>query len=402
MRPKCSILVDSSLDFWLTTGRFAAAVRARFARWFGRARMRAGEFRLVGQPAGARRADLAQAGRPAAKPGDEVITVAAGFPTTVNPIIQNGLVPVFVDVTVPTYNVDVTQLEARAVAAHPRHHAGPHAGQPLRPGRGHGVRATARPVADRRLLRRRGVDLRRPQGGHVRRPGDHQLLSRRTTSPWAKAARCSPTQPLLKTLVESFRDWGRDCWCAPGKRQHLRQTLRLAAGRAALRLRPQVHLLAHRLQPEADRHAGGRGRGATGQAGRLHRRAAAQFPAAARGPAPTWKSSSSCPRPRRARTRAGSASRSRCGPARRSRATRRRASWKSARSPRGCCSAATWSASRRIRDRAYRVAGGLANTDFVMNNVFWIGVYPGISEAMCGYMLETLHALPRALGSAAG
>ena len=83
--------------------------------------------------------------------------------------------------------------------------------------------------------------------------------------------------PLLKTLVESFRDWGRDCWCEPGQRQYLRQALRLATGRAALRLRSQIHLLPHRLQPEADRHAGRHRLVAAGQASRLHRRAAKNF-----------------------------------------------------------------------------------------------------------------------------
>ena len=80
---------------------------ANSRKWFGIRECRAGQLRLLGQPAGPHRADLAQAGRSALQPGDEVITVAAGFPTTVNPIIQNNLVPVFVDVTLPTYNIDV-------------------------------------------------------------------------------------------------------------------------------------------------------------------------------------------------------------------------------------------------------------------------------------------------------
>ena len=89
---------------------------------------------------------------------------------------------------------------------------------------------------------------------------------------------------VLKTLVESFRDWGRDCWCDPGHGQHLRQALRLAARRAAARLRPQVHLLAHRLQPQAHRHAGGRRRRAARQAARLHRGPPPELRDPARGP----------------------------------------------------------------------------------------------------------------------
>jgi len=104
-------LVDSSLDFWLTTGRFAAEFEKRFARLYG---LRGAV--LVNSGSSANLVALTsltsiKLGDRRLKPGDEVITVAAGFPTTVNPIIQNRLVPVFVDVTVPTYNVDVTQLE---------------------------------------------------------------------------------------------------------------------------------------------------------------------------------------------------------------------------------------------------------------------------------------------------
>src|ERR1700743_147524 len=90
-------LVDSSLDFWLTTGRFAAQFEKQFARWFG--------IRTATLVNSGSSADLLavtaltspKLGDRRLKPGDEVITVAAGFPTTVNPIIQNGLIPVFVD-----------------------------------------------------------------------------------------------------------------------------------------------------------------------------------------------------------------------------------------------------------------------------------------------------------------
>src|ERR1700733_1746062 len=105
-------LVDSSLDFWLTTGRFAARFEREFARFFGRR-----EAILVNSGSSADLVALttltsSKLGDRALRPGDEVITVAAGFPTTVNPIIQNRLVPVFVDVTVPEYEIDVRQLEA--------------------------------------------------------------------------------------------------------------------------------------------------------------------------------------------------------------------------------------------------------------------------------------------------
>src|SRR3984957_18502501 len=104
-------LVDASLDVWLTTGRFAAQFEREFAAFMG---VRSAS--LVNSGSSANLAALSCLTSPSLgsrklSAGDEVITVAAGFPTTVNPIIQNGLVPVFVDVQIPTYNIDVKLLE---------------------------------------------------------------------------------------------------------------------------------------------------------------------------------------------------------------------------------------------------------------------------------------------------
>src|SRR6202142_1754444 len=105
-------LVEASLDAWLTTGRFAAEFERDFAAFMG---VRCAS--LVNSGSSANLAALscltsASLGDRRLRAGDEVITVAAGFPTTVNPIIQSGLVPVFVDVQIPTYNADTIQLEA--------------------------------------------------------------------------------------------------------------------------------------------------------------------------------------------------------------------------------------------------------------------------------------------------
>ena len=93
-------LVDSALDFWLTSGRFANGFENEVRRIHRSQARPTGQFRLLRQPARRQRPDLPRLGKRRLKPGDEVITVAAGFPTTVNPIIQNHLVPVFVDVVV--------------------------------------------------------------------------------------------------------------------------------------------------------------------------------------------------------------------------------------------------------------------------------------------------------------
>src|SRR5579863_10469700 len=105
-------LVDASLDFWLTTGRYAARFEREFARW-----MDIRECLLVNSGSSANLLAITALTSPKLGdrrlvPGDEVITVAAGFPTTVAPIIQNRLVPVFVDIEIPTYNIDVDYLDA--------------------------------------------------------------------------------------------------------------------------------------------------------------------------------------------------------------------------------------------------------------------------------------------------
>ena len=104
-------LVDSSLDFWLTAGPWASKFEKSFAKWLG---VRYCSLTNSGSSANLLAFSALtspELGERQIKRGDEVITVACGFPTTVTPCIQYGAVPVFVDVTVPEYNIDVTQLE---------------------------------------------------------------------------------------------------------------------------------------------------------------------------------------------------------------------------------------------------------------------------------------------------
>ena len=105
-------LVDSALEFWLTSGRYTAEFEKLFAQYLG-----VRYCSLVNSGSSANlNAFMALTspllGDRQVKPGDEMITVAAGFPTTVTPAIQYGVIPVFIDVTIPQYNIDVTQLEA--------------------------------------------------------------------------------------------------------------------------------------------------------------------------------------------------------------------------------------------------------------------------------------------------
>src|ERR1700723_1951383 len=107
-----SAVVESALDAWFTTGRFAEVFERKLAKFVG---VRCASLVNSGSSANLLAVSALTSpklGERRLKPGDEVITVAAGFPTTVNPILQNRLVPVFVDVTRPSYEIDVTQLEA--------------------------------------------------------------------------------------------------------------------------------------------------------------------------------------------------------------------------------------------------------------------------------------------------
>ena len=209
-------LVDSALDFWLTTGRFAEQFEREFARFVG-----VREAVLVNSGSSANLLAVSaltseRLGDDRLRPGDEIITVAAGFPTTVNPIVQNGLVPVFIDLQVPTFNVDVTQLEAalsdRTRAAIFAHTLG-------NPFDLDSVVSFAKKhnlwlIED--CCDAVGSAYR---GAKVGTFGDLATVSFYPAHhiTMGEGGCVLTNTPLLRTLVESFRDWGRDCWCEPGK-----------------------------------------------------------------------------------------------------------------------------------------------------------------------------------------
>ncbi len=210
-----SLLVDSALDCWFTTGRFAKAFEKKLARFIG-----VRGCSLVNSGSSANLVALTALTSPKLgdrqlKPGDEVITVAAGFPTTVNPIIQNRMVPVFVDVALPTLEIDVTQLDkawspkTRAIMiAHTL-------GNPFDLG---AVMEFAKKhnlwvVED--CCDALGATYK---GQKVGTFGDLATLSFYPAHhiTMGEGGAVLTNTPMLQTLVESFRDWGRDCWCEPG------------------------------------------------------------------------------------------------------------------------------------------------------------------------------------------
>jgi CDP-6-deoxy-D-xylo-4-hexulose-3-dehydrase len=209
-------LVDASLDFWLTTGRYAREFEQTFAKSMWRlyallcnsgssanllavsalTSPRLGERRLV--------------------PGDEIITVAAGFPTTVNPIIQNNLVPVFIDVDLPTMNADVRDLDA-ALSERTRAIIFAHTlGNPF-------DLTAVKAFADKHslfLIEDNCDALGSKYNGQL--TGTFGDLATSSFYPahqitMGEGGCVLTSNPNLKIIVESFRDWGRDCYCDPGK-----------------------------------------------------------------------------------------------------------------------------------------------------------------------------------------
>ena len=209
-------LVNAALDFWLTTGRYAEQFESEFARFMGTR-----SALLVNSGSSANLVALStltspRMGSRQLKRGDEVITVAAGFPTTVNPIIQCGLTPTFVDVQIPTYNVDVAQLEA---ALSPRTRAIILAHTLGNPFDVEAVTTFAR-RHDLWLIEDCCDAVGSTYNG--RKTGTFGSLSTTSFYPahhitMGEGGCVLTDTPLLKKVAESFRDWGRDCWCAPGK-----------------------------------------------------------------------------------------------------------------------------------------------------------------------------------------
>lgn len=223
-------LIDASLDLWLTTGRYALQFERNMAQFVG-----VRHAILCNSGSSANLLALAsltsdKLGTDRLLPGDEVITVAAGFPTTVNPIVQNGLVPVFVDTEPRTYNLDPATLE-NAISPRTRAIMVAHTlGNPV--------------DLDAILEVTKKHDLwfiedscdalgSTYKGQMVGTFGDLATLSFYPAHhiTMGEGGCVLTNRPDLKVLVESFRDWGRDCWCEPGQDNTCGKRFQLQCGR---------------------------------------------------------------------------------------------------------------------------------------------------------------------------
>jgi CDP-6-deoxy-D-xylo-4-hexulose-3-dehydrase len=391
----CAHLIDASLDMWLTAGRYADRFEEELAVRFGR---RYSKLTVSGSAANL----LAFAcltswklGDKRIKPGDEVITVAAGFPTTVTPIVQYGCIPVFVDVDIATHNVDVDLLEA-AITPKTRAVMIAHSlGNPFDVAR----------VAE--ICKARGLYLIEDccdafgatvGGQHVGTFGDVATLSFYPAHhiTMGEGGAVLMNSPHLAKIVESFRDWGRDCYCKPGfdntcnKRfgwrlgelpkgydhkytySHVGYNLKVSDMQAALgvsQLKKLDHFIARRRENFRALEA------------RLRDRGLDEFfhlPEATPGTDPSWfgylmtvREGSGLDRNFLTRTLED-----------RKVGTRLLFAGNLTKQP-------------AFRDVDYRIHGELTNTDKIMNDSFWIGVWPGIDDARLDYMVDTLDSLVR-------
>ena len=381
-------LVDSSLDFWLTAGRYAAQFEKQFARFLGtRAAV------LCNSGSSANLLALSSLTSPTLgprqlKPGDEVITVAAGFPTTVNPIIQNRMVPIFVDVQIGTYNADAQRV-ASAISPKTKVIFLAHTlGNPF----------DLEPIVE--LARTHNLWLIEDNCDalgslyHDMPTGTFGDISTFSFYPahhitMGEGGCVATNTPMLKKLIESFRDWGRDCWCETGadntcgKRfdwqlgglphgydhkyiySHIGYNLKAtdmqaAVGVAQLRKLPSFGDARRRnWQRLYD--------------GVKHLEEFFVLPVATPGSNPSWFGfpmtvRSGAPFERVDLVRYLDE---------RKIATRQLFAGNLTRQP-------------AYQGAEYRVCGELTNTDMVMNGAFWLGCYPGLIDVQIDYVIETV------------
>jgi CDP-6-deoxy-D-xylo-4-hexulose-3-dehydrase len=383
-----ALLVDSALDFWLTTGRFADQFEREFAKFCG-----VREAVLVNSGSSANLLAVTaltshKLGGRRLRPGDEVITLAAGFPTTVNPILQNALVPVFIDVQIPTYNVDVSQLEA-ALSERTRAVIFAHTlGNPFDLDA-----VTAFAKRHKLWLIEDCCDALGStyRGQKVGTFGDLATVSFYPAHhiTMGEGGCVLTNQPILRTIVESFRDWGRDCWCAPGNENTCGKRFDWQAGQLpygydhkyiyshvgynlkATDMQAAVGVAQLRKLPgfiEARKRNFG-----YLKAGFKAVEEHFVLPETTANSDPSWfgfplllrETASFSPKALIEFLHA------------RKIGTRQLFGGNLVRQP-------------AYADRSYRVVGDLRNSDRVMNRTFWIGVYPGLTPAMLDYVLESI------------
>lgn len=383
-------MVDAAADMWLTTGRYAERFEKDFSTWLGRK-----HCLLCNSGSSANLLAVSALTSPLLgdrrlRPGDEVLTVAAGFPTTVNPILQAGLVPVYVDVSLGAYNADPVQLieaagsKTRAVIL------------------AHTLGNPFDLDAVEALARNRGLWLIEDNCDALgstwrgRKTGLFGDLATFSFYPahhitMGEGGAVATDNPLLERIIASFRDWGRDCWCPPGCDDTCgrRFDWRLGDLPAGYDHKYIYRHIGYNLKTTDLQAAIG-----CAQLSRLDGFVAARKRNFARLKSKLEESARHLLLPEVTSPCADPA-------------------WFGF--PLAVRSEARFSRNDIVRhleekrigtrllfggnllkqpcyaEAAHRVHGSLSNTDFVMNNVFWIGVWPGLTDEMIDYMASAIN-----------
>lgn len=391
-------LTDAMLDFWLTTGRFAEEFEKEFAEWIG---VRYAHLVNSGSSANLiafMALTAPELGERQIKKGDEVITVACGFPTTVSPILQYGAVPVFVDVTIPQYNIDASQLEAARSEKTKAVMIAHTLGNPF-------DLAKVKAFCDKYnlWLIEDNCDALGSQytiDGVTKYTGTWGDIGTSSFYPphhmtMGEGGCVYTNDPLLHRLILSYRDWGRDCICPSGQDNfcghrfdgrfgqlpkgydhkyvysHLGYNLKVTDMQAAIgceqlkKFPGFIERRRHNWQRLYDALVAG------GAEDKLI------LPEPAENSRPSWFGFLITVKPnsgldRNAVTRAIEAHNIQ---------TRLLFSGNLIKHP--CFD-------QLCGTDAYRVVGELTNTDRIMNDTFWVGVYPGMTDEMIDYMAKMI------------
>lgn len=382
-------LLESSLDLWLTAGRFANEFEKRFAEFMNQ------KFcLLVNSGSSANLVAFAaltssSLGERQIKPGDEVITVAAGFPTTVNPIIQHGCIPVFVDVTMPDYGIDTDMLE-KALSSKTKAIMVAHTlGNPFN------VKKVKEFCDTHKLwliedccdaVGAKYEDKLVGTYGDIATvsfyPAHHMTMG--------EGGAVLTSNPRLKKIAESFRDWGRDCWCPPGKDNtcnrrfdqkfadlpegydhkyvysHVGYNLKVSDMQAAIgcsqlnklpgfieQRNKNTETLIKLIKEKIPNHE-----------------ELMFLPTALPSATPSWFGFTITLKKGSRRDLINFLEKNKIG-------TRLMFAGNLTRQP-------------LYKDKEYRVVGELKNTDMIMNNTFWVGIYPALNEVHMNYIAEKL------------
>jgi CDP-6-deoxy-D-xylo-4-hexulose-3-dehydrase len=381
-------MTDAVLDGWLTTGRFNTMFEQELGKFLGLKHILTTNSGSSANLLAFTALTSPRLGSRAIKPGDEVISVAAGFPTTVNPIIQNGAIPVFVDVELKTYNIDVTNLEAAITTKTKAIFIAHTLGNP------YNLEVISKLAKQYNLwLIEDCCDALGSSyaGKLVGGFGDIMTVSFYPAHhiTMGEGGAVGTNNDELKLIIESFRDWGRDCYCQPGcdntcgKRfawqlgnlphgydhkytySHLGYNLKITDMQAACGL-AQLKRLSQFIQARKDNF----------NYLKTRLQSCSEFlilPEATVNSEPSWFGF-----PITVKETAGFTRKDLVEYLEQNKIGTR------------LLFAGNLTKQPYMLGRNFRIAGELTNTDIIMNNTFWVGIYPGLTLPMLDYVADML------------